>query len=156
MDLASGPAHDLVVAALRQRETAPQPTYPVRRSASVGARMRAFHGNWFWVAVDHTGQWACGARAWRLPSVSLIAAFPAARAVAFAAMSIQIAAGLVLWGRGIRPGNGFHVFYGIVIVVTFSFAYLYVRKWPTAALAYGLLLLFVMGLGFRAWSNVTL
>ena len=119
--------------------------------------MRAFHANWFWVAVISTGLvglWGVGLA---IAKREVDRAFRLARAVAFGAMALQIAAGLVLWGRGERPGNGFHVFYGIVIVVTFSFAYLYrsaMAKRP--ALTYGLLLLFVMGLGLRAWSNVTL
>ena len=49
----------------------------------------------------------------------------------------------------IDPGNQ-HVFYGVVIAVTFSFAYIYraqFRKRP--ALYFGLLLLFTMGLGIR-------
>ena len=49
----------------------------------------------------------------------------------------------------IDPGNQ-HVFYGVVIAVTFSFAYIYrvqFRKRPT--LYFGLLLLFTMGLGIR-------
>ena len=119
--------------------------------------MRAFHGNWFWVAVIATGtvgSWGVGLA---IAKRELGTAFRVARGLAFGAMSVQIAAGLVLWGRGIRPGNGFHVFYGIVIVVTFSFAYLYRPQMARRpALSYGLLLLFVMGLGLRAWSNVTL
>ncbi len=119
--------------------------------------MRAFHGNWFWVSVITTGivgLWGLGLA---IAKRDLDRTFRIARVVAFAAMSIQIAAGLVLWGRGIRPGNGFHVFYGIVIVVTFSFAYLYRPQMARRpALSYGLMLLFVMGLGLRAWSNVTL
>lgn len=119
--------------------------------------MRAFHANWFWVAVATTGfagLWGLGLA---IAKKAVNRAFLVARAVAFVAMSVQIAAGLVLWGRGQRPGNGFHVFYGIVIVVTFSFAYLYRPQMARRpALSYGLLLLFVMGLGFRAWSNVTI
>ena len=118
--------------------------------------MRSFHANWFWVAVLTTGLvglWGVGLA---VAKRDINRAFRMARAAAFVAMSLQIGAGLVLWGRGQRPGNGFHVFYGIVIVVTFSFAYLYrpqLERRP--ALSYGLLLLFVMGLGLRAWSNVT-
>ncbi len=119
--------------------------------------MRAFHANWFWAAVVTTGGVGLWGLGLAIARREVDQAFRIARAVAFVAMSIQIAAGLVLWGRGERPGNGFHVFYGIVIVVTFAFAYIYrpqLARRP--ALAYGLLSLFVMGLGLRAWSNVTL
>lgn len=47
-----------------------------------------------------------------------------------------------------------HVFYGIVILFTFSFAYIYraqLAKRP--ALSYGLLALFLMGLGIRGIMN---
>ena len=51
--------------------------------------------------------------------------------------------------------EGHPAFYGIVIAFTFAFAYIYrlqLEKRPE--LGYGVLLLFVMGLGLRAWSNV--
>jgi hypothetical protein len=47
------------------------------------------------------------------------------------------------------------VFYGVLIAVTFSFAYVYraqFRKSP--ALYYGLLLLFAMGLAIRGMTTV--
>jgi len=119
--------------------------------------MRSFHATWVWVAVISTGVVGLWGLGLAIARRGVDRAFRVARAAAFVVMGIQIAAGLVLWGRGIRPGNGFHVFYGIVIVVTFSFAYLYRPQMDRRpALSYGLLLLFVMGLGLRAWSNVTL
>ena len=74
---------------------------------------------------------------------------------AVTAMLVQVASGLVLYARGMRAGNGFHLFYGVVIVVTLAIAYVYrapMRRRP--ALSYGLLLLFVMGLGIRAWAEL--
>ena len=62
---------------------------------------------------------------------------------------LQIAIGVYVANTGINPGNQ-HIFYGVVIAVTFTFAYIYraqFRKRP--ALYYGLLLLFTMGLGIR-------
>jgi heme A synthase len=61
----------------------------------------------------------------------------------------QVVLGVVVANNGFDPGNQ-HVFYGVVIAVTFAFAYIYraqFRKRP--ALYYGLLLLFTMGLGIR-------
>ncbi len=117
--------------------------------------MLAFHQNWFYVAVIATGLvgiWGLGLAAMkRQPDVW----FGRAVAVATAVMLVQVGAGLWLWGQGLRPGDGFHVFYGVVIAITFSLAYLYratMARRP--ALSYGLLLLFVMGLGLRAWANV--
>lgn len=69
--------------------------------------------------------------------------------VAVVALLIQIVVGVFLYSQGTNPGNQ-HVFYGVVVAVTFSFAYIYraqFRKRP--ALYYGLLLLFTMGLGIR-------
>lgn len=70
-------------------------------------------------------------------------------AVAVAALLAQIVLGVVLYSGGTDPGNQ-HVFYGVVIAITFSFAYIYraqFRKRP--ALYFGLLLLFSMGLAIR-------
>jgi uncharacterized membrane protein len=69
--------------------------------------------------------------------------------IAVVALLVQVTIGVWLYSQGIDPGNQ-HVFYGVVIAVTFSFAYIYraqFRKRP--ALYYGLLLLFSMGLGIR-------
>lgn len=117
--------------------------------------MLAFHQSWFYVAVVSTGLvglWGL-VLAWRKQEPG--ARFGQAVAVAAGIMLVQVAAGLWLWGEGRRPGDGFHVFYGVVIAITFSLAYVYraaMARRP--ALSYGLLLLFVMGLGLRAWANV--
>lgn len=69
--------------------------------------------------------------------------------VAIVGLLLQIVIGVTVAGGGVDPGNQ-HVFYGVVIAVTFAFAYIYraqFRKRP--ALYYGLLLLFTMGLGIR-------
>ena len=115
-----------------------------------------FHQHWVFVALAATGivgLWGLGlAVARRTPG----RAFAVAVGTAIVAILIQVGAGVALYLWGLRPLNGFHVFYGIVIVITLSLAYMYrstmARK---PALWYGLLLLFVMGLGFRAWSNVS-
>jgi hypothetical protein len=119
------------------------------------SRVLWFHEHWFYVATIMTGivgLWGLGlAIAKRIPQRP----FLAARAIAVAAMLVQIGAGLILYTGGRRPGNGFHVFYGVVIAVTLALAYVYrstMNRSP--ALWYGLLLLFVMGLGLRAWANV--
>ena len=70
--------------------------------------------------------------------------------LAIVGLIVQIVLGVVAMSLDdIDPGNQ-HVFYGVVIAVTFSFVYIYraqFRKRP--ALYYGLLLLFTMGLGIR-------
>lgn len=117
--------------------------------------MLGFHQNWFYVAVISTGLvgvWGL-VLAWQKRQPTSL--FDRAVAVATAIMLVQVGAGVWLWGEGRRPGDGFHVFYGVVIAITFSLAYVYrstLARRP--ALSYGLLMLFVMGLGLRAWANV--
>jgi len=119
------------------------------------ASVLQFHQSWFWVAVISTGF----VGAWGLVLAVMKRdpgrAFKIARALAILAILVQVAAGVYLYSNGVRPGNSFHVFYGVVIVITLTMAYLYrstMAKKP--ALTYGILLLFVMGLGLRAWANV--
>lgn len=120
------------------------------------AQVLSFHQTWFWVSVV-----ACGiVGVWGLVLAVMKKhppkAFDIARAVAIGVMLIQVGAGVYLYSSGVRPGNAFHVFYGVVIVITLTLAYLYrstMAKRP--ALTYGVLLLFVMGLGLRAWANVS-
>lgn len=116
--------------------------------------MRAFHGNWFWVAVVSNGLvglWGLGLAVAKKQMGQL---FVKARAFAILAMLVQVGAGLWMYGEGSRP-PAFHMFYGVVILFTFSFAYIYRSSMARRpALAYGLLLLFVMGLGIRAWTVV--
>jgi len=70
--------------------------------------------------------------------------------VAIVALLAQVTLGVLTMSiEDIDPGNQ-HVFYGVVVAVTFAFTYIYraqFRKRP--ALYYGLLLLFTMGLGIR-------
>lgn len=115
-----------------------------------------FHQQWFYVAVVSCGLVGAWGLVLGLMKRDLNKAFVMARAVAIIAILVQVGAGVVLYSNGIRPGNSFHVFYGVVIAITLTLAYLYrstmARK---PALAYGILLLFVMGLGLRAWANVS-
>lgn len=118
--------------------------------------MRAVHSNWFYVAVitnGLAGLWGLGLVVLKKPVTRI---FHWAAGMAVVAMLLQVGFGLVLYSQGFRPGNDFHLFYGFVILFTFTFAYIYraqISKRP--ALSWGLLLLFVMGLGLRAWSSVT-
>lgn len=118
--------------------------------------MRDLHASWFWVAVLGTGV----VGAWGLVLAMIKRppgrAFLLARGAAIAAALIQVALGLLLLRRleaaaAQYQAPGFHVFYGVVIAITLALAYVYraaMAKRP--ALTYGLLLLFVMGLGLRA------
>jgi hypothetical protein len=116
--------------------------------------MLTLHANWFYVAVVACGLVGLGGLLLALTKRKPPAWSRYAVGAAVVAMLIQVFLGVALYGQGIRPADDFHLFYGVVIVFTFTFAYIYrsqLAKRP--ALAYGLLLLFVMGLGLRAWAN---
>ena len=118
--------------------------------------MRALHENWFFVAVISNGLVGLWGIVLLVLKRSVGRAFNWATGVAVVAMLIQVGLGLLVYQQGHRPANDFHLFYGFVILFTFTFAYLYraqMSKRP--ALSWGLMLLFVMGLGLRAWSNVS-
>lgn len=116
--------------------------------------MRSLHANWFYVAVISTGLaglWGVVLAIMKRPATRL---FRIAGAVAAGAMLVQVSLGLLLYSKGYRPRDDFHMFYGFVILFTFAFGYIYrstMAKRP--ALYWGLYLLFVMGLGLRAWAN---
>ena len=115
-----------------------------------------FHQNWVYVALATTGL----AGIWGLVLAVLRRrpgrGFGIGVGTAIAAILVQVVTGTVLYVDGIRPLNPFHVFYGVIIAGTLSLAYVYrapLGRRP--ALSYGLLLLFLMGLGLRAWSKVS-
>jgi len=114
-----------------------------------------FHREWFYVAVGSLGFVGAWGLVLAIAKRPMSRSFVWARGLAIGAILLQVAAGVYLYSNGVRPGNSFHVFYGIVIVVTLTFAYLYRSTMAQKpALTYGLLLLFMMGLGLRAWANV--
>ena len=116
--------------------------------------MRDLHANWFFVAVISTGVVGLWGVVTAVAKNTPGRWFRVATWVAIGAMLVQVGLGFLAYSEGHRPADDFHLFYGFVILFTFAFAYIYrapLAKRP--ALAYGLLLLFVMGLGLRAWAN---
>lgn len=117
--------------------------------------MRTLHGNWFYVAVIVNGLVGLWGLVLALTKRTANRVFRIAMFTAIGTMLVQVTLGFLTYNQGFRPANDFHMFYGFVILFAFSFAYIYrtqMEKRP--ALAWGLLLLFVMGLGLRAWANV--
>lgn len=111
--------------------------------------MSSFHSTWAVIAIwfnGIVGLW--GLLMMRRESVPQ--PFYWVLGLAIAAMLLQVVVGVASMStENIDPGNQ-HVFYGVLIAVTFAFSYIYraqFRKRP--ALYYGLLLLFTMGLGIR-------
>ena len=76
--------------------------------------------------------------------------FWVAAGVGFAAAILQVALGLIGFAVEERdPGNQ-HLFYGVVLMFTFGFVYIYRAQFARRpALSYGLVFLFSMGLGIR-------
>ena len=63
---------------------------------------------------------------------------------------IQTAGGLILYSQKIDPGS-FHLFYGVVVLFTLTFLYVYRSEMnKNYYLYWGLALLFLMGLEIRA------
>jgi hypothetical protein len=107
------------------------------------------HRVWGWVAVGLSGI------AGLFGIVLAIAKRPPGRwfryaaGVAIIAVILQVLFGVGAMAAGIDPGN-IHVFYGVVVAFVLGFAYIYraqLAKRP--ALYWGLLLLFMTGLGIR-------
>lgn len=117
--------------------------------------MRDLHGTWAWVALVSTGAvglWGLGLASLRR---SPDRAFRGAATGAVTAMLIQIGLGFLTLARGYEPEGDFHLFYGFVILFTLAFAYIFRAQLSRRrTLLWGLLLLFVMGLGIRAWMTV--
>lgn len=112
--------------------------------------MEAFHTTWGWVAVSLAGL------AGLVGIVSAIRRRPPTRlfwilaGAGMSAMVVQVLAGIVLYLQDEDPG-AFHMFYGFLVLFSLAFAYIYrsqLAKRP--GLSWGILLLFVMGLGLRA------
>ena len=110
-----------------------------------------FHTIWAWVSIYLSG----------LTGLLLIGFFLANKTknyflnylikLSIVSILIQISAGLYLYGIGIDPGS-FHLFYGVVILFTLTFMYIYktdMNKKPE--LFWGLAILFLMGLAIRAF-----
>jgi hypothetical protein len=108
------------------------------------------HSLWGWVAVSLAGLAGLFGMALWIVKRAPGRAFFTSAGLAIAAVLVQVVLGLLAMNlEATNPGNQ-HVFYGVVISFTLTFAYIYraqLRKRP--ALYYGLLMLFVMGLGIR-------
>ncbi len=69
------------------------------------------------------------------------------------ALVTQVTLGLLMFSRGQDPGS-IHMFYGIVILFAVSFAYVYRAQFARRPqLSWGILLLFLAGLGIRGWLS---
>ncbi|MGH8924900.1 MAG: hypothetical protein ACREA0_05940 [bacterium] len=112
--------------------------------------MGGIHSIWGWVAVVVTGLFGLWGLGLHLAKHTVGRSFWLVMGSGITVMGVQVLLGLGAMNfQNIDPGNQ-HVFYGVVISFTLAFAYIYrsqFRKKP--ALYYGLLMLFLMGLGLR-------
>jgi hypothetical protein len=112
-----------------------------------------FHTTFAWVAIAISGTSGLIALFYEFRKRPIDAFFKGVVVISVVTMLLQVGAGLVLFGRGIQPGS-IHMFYGFVILFTFTFVYIYriqIERRPR--LWWGLVLLFVMGLGLRGVVN---
>ena len=115
--------------------------------------MGQVHATFAWVAIVINGLAGLICLGYAFRKRALDTVFRATVSVAVLAMLIQVGLGLVRFGQGVQPGS-IHMFYGFVILFTFTFVYIYrVQFEKRPALSWGLVLLFTMGLGLRAVAN---
>ncbi len=115
--------------------------------------MAAFHATFAWVAIVVAGASGLVALGYEIVKRPIDGFFKGVVAGSVVAMLGQIGIGLIMFGQGEEPGS-IHMFYGFVILFTFTFVYIYraqIRRRPR--LWWGLILLFVMGLGLRGVAN---
>lgn len=117
--------------------------------------MRTLHAHWVWVALvtnGAAGLWGLGlAIARRAPRRP----FWIGVGAAVASMLVQVGLGFGVYAEQGAPRGEYHMFYGYLVLFTLAFAYIFraaIARRP--ALVWGLLLLFTMGLGIRAWATV--
>ena len=110
--------------------------------------------SWFaWVAIVMTGLSGLIALGYHFAKRSVDGFFKTLVAGSILALSFQVALGLIAFGQDLEPGS-IHMFYGIVIVLTLVFIYIYrIQFEQRPALYWGLALLFMMGLGIRGVIN---
>ena len=126
-------------------------------AAAVSQVLRV-HRTWAIVVMSvngFVGAWAL--LAWFVNARLRHRAFWVASIVALSAIAIQVGLGITLYALGARANN-FHVFYGVLLVVTPTLGYIYhsepaVKKriWMWA----GLFHLFLMGLAIRAYLKAS-
>ncbi|HEY5165389.1 MAG TPA: hypothetical protein VIJ44_05515 [Acidimicrobiia bacterium] len=115
-----------------------------------------FHKIWGYVAIAANGLVGVAALvAWRNPRlrgrwlwISIL--------VAEAAILLQVVVGVILQASKQYKAPNFHIFYGVLAFLTVGLAYQYrLQMRGRRELLYGLVGLFIMGLGIRAVLQVT-
>jgi hypothetical protein len=118
--------------------------------------LRSFHGVWGYVAIVANGLVGIAALiAWRVRRIRgrwVTWATVAAEST----MMLQVLVGVILLSSKQYTAPRFHVFYGFVAFITVGFAYSYRRQMRgRRELYFGLIGLFLMGVGIRAVLQVS-
>jgi hypothetical protein len=118
--------------------------------------LRSFHGVWGYVAIVANGLVGIAALiAWRVRRIRG-RWVTWATVVAESMMMLQVLVGVILLSSKQYTAPRFHVFYGILAFITVGFAYSYRRQMRgRRELYFGLIGLFLMGVGIRAVLQVT-
>jgi len=109
-----------------------------------------FHAVFGWVVVGLCGLSGLYGMVLSIRKGTPGTSFRIGMTVAIVALLVQVVLGLASMNLEERdPGNQ-HLFYGVVASITLAFAYIYRAQFSKRpALYYGLLMLFLMGLGIR-------
>ena len=115
----------------------------------------SFHHVWAYVAISANGAIGVAALvAWRIEALRGRWVW-IGTVVAWAAMMVQVIAGVTLQSSKQYKAPDFHIFYGFLTVITVGLAYQYRRQIRgRRELTLGLVGLFMMGLGIRAVLQV--
>ena len=109
-----------------------------------------FHNIWAWVSIYLTGFTGLLLVGFFLVNKKKNYIIDYLIKLSVISILIQISAGLYLFGIGVDPGS-FHLFYGVVILFTLIFIYIYRNDMNQKfELFWGLAILFIMGLAIRA------
>lgn len=118
--------------------------------------LRDFHGEWGYVAIVANGLVGLAALvAWRVVGIRGRWLW-IATIVAEAAMMLQVLVGVILVASKDYTAPRFHMFYGFIAFLTVGLAYQYRGQMRgRREMLYGLVGLFIMGLGIRAVLQVS-
>ena len=116
--------------------------------------MAASIHTWFaWVAIGVCGVSGLLALGYEIRKGAVDMLFRVAVGFSVVTMLIQVGLGLIAFGQDIEPGT-IHMFYGFVVLLTLTFIYIYrIQFEKRPGLAWGLSLLFLMGVGIRGVMN---
>ncbi len=114
-----------------------------------------FHEYWFYFAISVTGLVGLWGITLAIMKRQPPRSFVWVRNTAITALLVLVASGVFMFINDVVPADMFHVFYGVVMAIVLTLAYMYrVSMARKPALTYGVLMVFMTALGIRAWTTV--